>query len=141
MSTVGQSGGRVHLVFAAAGRTFAVPSEAAEVVKVGELVRLPGARPHVRGVMTQDEEVVPVIDLATALGQLSHGPLRRAVLVRTAQGRYGLGCDEVRGLVAVTASAPAKGGEGLEGVLAPGTYAGGALQVIEPDRLLGWLRG
>lgn len=52
-----------------------------EIVEYMPVTRLPGAPPHVRGAITLRGDVVPVVDLRTALGLPASLPTQRSCIV------------------------------------------------------------
>jgi len=78
-----------------------------EIVRVGEIVRIPEAPPHVRGVLNLRGRVVPVVELRSRLG-LDVAPLtpRSRAIVVEAHGRlFGLLVDRVSRIAKIPASA------------------------------------
>ncbi|HEX7596918.1 MAG TPA: chemotaxis protein CheW [Polyangia bacterium] len=68
-----------------------------EIVRVGDITRIPEAPPHVRGVLNLRGRVLPIMEIRTCLG-LGAVPLteRSRVILAEAQGRtFGLLVDEV----------------------------------------------
>jgi Chemotaxis signal transduction protein len=78
-----------------------------EIVRVGEITRIPEAPPHVRGVLNLRGRVVPVVELRTRLG-LEAAPLtpRSRVIVVEAHDRlFGLLVDRVSRIAKIPAPA------------------------------------
>lgn len=66
-----------------------------EVADLGDITPVPGAPPAVLGIRNLRGEVVPVFDLASALGAAGTPDLRRIVLVEAAGRRCALAVDAV----------------------------------------------
>jgi purine-binding chemotaxis protein CheW len=96
------------LTFCLRGEEFGLPIvRSREIVRVGEITRIPEAPPHVRGVLNLRGRVLPVVELRTRLG-MPVAPLtpRSRVIVVDAHGRlFGLLVDRVSGIVKISASA------------------------------------
>jgi purine-binding chemotaxis protein CheW len=74
---------------------YALPvADVLEVAEVGELTAVPGADPAVRGVRNLRGQVLPVVDLAVALG-LDGGDPRRLVITERDGRRAGLAVGSV----------------------------------------------
>jgi purine-binding chemotaxis protein CheW len=103
------------VIFAAAGRRWALPLDAVErVVAMVAVAPLPGAPPGVRGAVDVHGDVVPVLDLNLRLGEPPHplGPEAQLVLAHTARRRVALPVDESLGVASPAlhgASAPLAG--------------------------------
>ena len=86
------------LTFSLCGEEFGLPLlRSREIVRVGEITRIPEAPPHVRGVLNLRGRVLPVVELRTRLG-MPAAPLtaRSRVIVVEALGRlFGLLVDRV----------------------------------------------
>lgn len=86
------------LTFFLCGEEFGLPLlRSREIVRVGEITRIPEAPPHVRGVLNLRGRVLPVVELRTRLG-MPAAPLtaRSRVIVVEALGRlFGLLVDRV----------------------------------------------
>jgi purine-binding chemotaxis protein CheW len=95
------------LTFCLRGEEFGLPIlRSREIVRVGEITRIPEAPPHVRGVLNLRGRVLPVVELRTRLG-MPIAPLtpRSRVIVVEAHGRiFGLLVDRVSGIVKIPAS-------------------------------------
>ena len=68
-----------------------------EIVRVGEITRIPEAPPHVRGVLNLRGRVVPIVELRTRMG-LSVAPLTprsRVIMVEVHARLFGLLVDRV----------------------------------------------
>jgi purine-binding chemotaxis protein CheW len=102
------------LLFEVGGAPYGIVSTAVrEIVATREATRLPGAPPHVRGIMNLRGELVTVIDLCQ---RVRGTPARNAdgstIVVRSGDRVLGLSVDDVRDVqdleVAETADAPAE---------------------------------
>ncbi len=89
------------LLFQAGGRTFAVPAEdVREVVPFRRPTRLPGAPPHVLGIVNLRGTVVTVIDLARRLGLADIPTENRCIVLMNRGNRpVGLMVDGVRDVI------------------------------------------
>ena len=91
--------GELHLVtFALAGEEFGIPvTQVREVIRVGEITRVPQAPPHVRGVTNLRGRILPVVDLRSrlALEPAAPTPRSRIVVVEVADRVLGLLVDAV----------------------------------------------
>lgn len=135
----------LHLVtFRLDAEEFGIPIEQArEVVRVGELTRVPEAPPHIRGVVNLRGRVLPVVEIRTRLGlaPLDPGVKARIVVVESGGRTLGLLVDQVSPMLKVR----------LDAVLPPPTdvlsattdYVTGVAQVgnrlvilLELDRVL-----
>ncbi len=78
-----------------------------EIVRVGEITRIPEAPPHIRGVFNLRGRILPVVDLRTRLGLAAAGVTARSRLILVeAHGRVlALLCDAVSRMTRVPASA------------------------------------
>jgi Chemotaxis signal transduction protein len=98
---------RPHVTFCLRGEEFGLPIlRSHEIVRVGEITRIPEAPPDVRGVLNLRGRVLPVVELRTRLG-MPIAPLtpRSRVIVVEAHGRlFGLLVDRVSGIVKIPAS-------------------------------------
>lgn len=94
-----QAGSPLHLItFRLDAEEFALPIAAVrEVIRVGEITRVPQAPEHVRGITNLRGRIVPVVELRTRLGLAPLVPTPRArIIVAETQGRLiGLLVDEV----------------------------------------------
>jgi chemotaxis signal transduction protein len=105
-----ESAERVLVVFTVGETVLAVAAALVDTVVGAEApTPVPGAPPHVLGLMPAGERVLPLIDLATLLGlererDVDADPLfRRILLVRAGAFEAGLVCHRTRGLFAVRA--------------------------------------
>jgi purine-binding chemotaxis protein CheW len=91
--------GERHLVtFALQGEEFGIPvAQVREVIRVGEITRVPQAPPHVRGVTNLRGRILPVVDLRTRLGlpAAEPTPLARILVVELGDRVLGLLVDAV----------------------------------------------
>lgn len=112
----------LHLVtFALDREEFGIPIEQVrEVIRVGEITRVPQARPHVRGVTNLRGRVLAVVEIRTRMGlpAAEITPQSRVVVVGVHDRILGILVDGVSQVVKVPAEtvAPAP-----EEVLSPGT--------------------
>jgi purine-binding chemotaxis protein CheW len=112
----------LHLVTFALGREeFGIPIEQVrEVIRVGEITRVPQARPHVRGVTNLRGRVLAVVEIRTRMGLpvAEITPRSRVVVVGVHDRILGILVDGVSQVVKVPTEtvAPAP-----EEVLSPGT--------------------
>jgi len=94
-----QAGPQLHLItFRLDGEEFALPIAAVrEVIRVGEITRVPQAPAHVRGITNLRGRIVPVVELRTRLGLAPLVPTPKArIIVAETEGRLlGLLVDEV----------------------------------------------
>jgi purine-binding chemotaxis protein CheW len=94
-----------YLTFCLCGEEFGLPLlRSREIVRVGEITRIPEAPPHVRGVLNLRGRVLPVVELRTRLG-MPAAPLtaRSRVIVVEALGRlFGLLVDRVSRIAKVS---------------------------------------
>lgn len=95
----------LHLVtFRLDTEEFGIPIEQArEVVRVGELTRVPEAPPHIRGVVNLRGRVLPVVEIRTRLGleSLDPGAKARIVVVESGGRTLGLLVDQVSPMLKV----------------------------------------
>jgi len=85
----------VHVRVRVGVETYAVPVEhVVEVAELGDVTRVPGTPPAVRGVRNLHGEVVPVFDLASVLG-LAAGAPRRLLVAELDRRRAGFAVDDV----------------------------------------------
>jgi purine-binding chemotaxis protein CheW len=78
-----------------------------EIVRVGEITRIPEAPPHVRGVLNLRGRVVPIVELRTRMG-LSVAPLTprsRVIMVEVHARLFGLLVDRVSRIAKIPADA------------------------------------
>jgi purine-binding chemotaxis protein CheW len=112
----------LHLVtFALDGEEFGIPiGQVREVIRVGEITRVPQARPHVRGVTNLRGRILAVVEIRTRMGLSAAEitPRSRVVVVGVHDRILGILVDGASQVVKVPADtvAPAP-----EEVLSPGT--------------------
>jgi purine-binding chemotaxis protein CheW len=77
-----------------------------EVLRVGELTRVPQAPPHIRGVTNVRGSILPVVEIRTriGLGPLDPGPAARIVVLEVGERALGLLVDRVTHVVKVRAT-------------------------------------
>ena len=127
------------LTFCLCGEEFGLPIlRSREIVRVGEITRIPEAPPHVRGVLNLRGRVVPVVEIRTRLG-LPIAPLtpQSRVIMVEAQGRlFGLLVDRVSRIAKIAASAikpvPAAESKSLMPAFTPARRSA-ILRYITPD--------
>jgi purine-binding chemotaxis protein CheW len=89
----------LHLVtFDLGAESYAVPiAMVREIVRLGDLTRVPNAPPHIRGVMNLRGRVLPVVELRTRLGlpALDPTPAARIVVAEVRGRRLGYLVDRV----------------------------------------------
>jgi purine-binding chemotaxis protein CheW len=95
------------VTFYLANEEYGVPVlRSREIVRVGEITRIPEAPPHIRGVFNLRGRILPVVDLRTRLG-LAPAPVtpRSRLILVEAHGRVlSLLCDGVSRMTRVPAS-------------------------------------
>lgn len=77
-----------------------------EVLRVGELTRVPQAPPHIRGVTNVRGSILPVVEVRTRIGlaPLDPGPAARIVVLEIGERALGLLVDRVTHVVKVKAT-------------------------------------
>ncbi len=99
----------LHLVtFQLDREEFGIPiGQAREVVRVGDLTRVPEAPPHIRGVVNLRGRVLPVVEIRSRLGlsPLDPGSKARIVVVESTGRTLGLLVDSVNQMLKVRADA------------------------------------
>jgi len=77
-----------------------------EVLRVGEVTRVPQAPPHIRGVMNVRGSILPVVEIRTrvGLGPLDPGPDSRVVVLEVGERALGLLVDRVTRVAKVRVS-------------------------------------
>lgn len=95
------------LLFRCGGQVLAVDSGAVrEILAAGQATRIPGAPPAIRGLVNVRGTLVPVVDMAEAVGLgQSNGTAGTLVIVERHAKPVALAVDEVLDLVTVQASA------------------------------------
>jgi purine-binding chemotaxis protein CheW len=94
-----RTAGELHLVTFALGREeYGIPvGQVREVIRVGEITRVPQAPPHVRGVTNLRGRILPVVELRTRLGlePAAVGARSRIVVVEVHDRVLGMLVDAV----------------------------------------------
>jgi purine-binding chemotaxis protein CheW len=129
---------RAWYLFRSEGSPFAVGLEAvAEVVEADRPVRLPLCSPRVLGLCTVRRDVVPVIRLAGRREDEPRDPPRRLIvlILRTAQGPWGIHIDEGGTVVAEASPEVADGPADDVGPAPPGSLRlnGAAHAVVDAE--------
>lgn len=100
------------VLFSIHGVALAVRAEAVSSISmVGSPTPLPGAPPHIIGLVAAGERALPLVDLETLLGiggegRTSVDPLfRRTLFVAAGDLEAGLVCHRARGLISITGDA------------------------------------
>lgn len=132
--------GEPFLLLIAADRWFGVPlPDVLEVVSARACTRLPGAPPHVLGLMNLRGRVVTVLDLAGALGLATGGAATgRVAVVDHAGTRVGLAVEDAPRILSIDPGTltPGDGGENLP--IASVTEADGRrLAVLDTGTMIG----
>lgn len=94
----GKRSGSAFLVFAASGQRYALEARFVyEVAKASDLVRVPGALPHLLGVSVFRGEHLSVLDIARYLGTEAESSAARvfSVVCGEAQREFALVADEI----------------------------------------------
>ncbi len=116
------------LVAGVAGQAVAVPADQVDsVVDIGEVVPVPRAGAHIRGLAALRSRVVTVIDTAAAIGLPPAGSARRAIITRVEGHHYAMlvdALDDVRSFEAAPLA---------PGLTLSGAWAGIANGVVERD--------
>jgi purine-binding chemotaxis protein CheW len=99
--------GELHLVtFALDREEYGIPvTQVREVIRVGDITRVPQAPAHVRGVTNLRGRILPVVELRSRLGLVPAAPTSRSriVVVEVAERVLGLLVDAVLQVVKVPA--------------------------------------
>jgi purine-binding chemotaxis protein CheW len=113
-----------------------------EILRVGEIQRVPDAPPHIRGLTNVRGAILPVVEVRTRLGlsPLVLGPAARIVVVEVRGRSVGLLVDRVTQIVKVRASQiePASAMTPRE----PGCFSGvarcpgGPLFLLDPEKIV-----
>jgi len=135
-----------YICFTAGGMECAVPAEEAmEITRMRGITRLPGAPPYIRGIVSLEGEILPVVDLAMRLGleRRSSGPEGTYLVAGRPGARAVLIVDSVEGIRTFDAArlGPAKGGAFVSGTIMEGGRKGGrrggrAIRLIDIDGVL-----
>lgn len=89
---------RTFVAFLLEGEEFGLPVEnVREVLRVGEVTRVPQAPPHIRGVTNVRGSILPVVEIRTRMGlpALDPGPQARVVVLEVGERALGLLVDRV----------------------------------------------
>ncbi len=125
------------------GSRFAVPSLfVSDVRETGKLAPLPGAAPHLRGVVVFRGALIGVLDLARVFGgDGARAEPARLVVVSHDEGRLALACDVLHGLRPLATgelSAPPAPADARTAELVRGVDQEG-FAVLDVPKLFGWL--
>jgi chemotaxis signal transduction protein len=105
------------VAFTVAGRDYGVPVERVqEVVRVGTITRVPASPRHARGVTNHRGRIIPVIDVATAVGAAAAGATgrdARLLAVEVGDRVVGLLVERTLAVVSVAADEPSWRGRPL----------------------------
>lgn len=89
---------RTYVAFRLDREEFGLPVESVrEVLRVGEVTRVPQAPPHIRGVTNVRGSILPVVEIRTRIGlpPLDPGPIARIVVLEVGERALGLLVDRV----------------------------------------------
>jgi purine-binding chemotaxis protein CheW len=89
---------RTYVAFRLDREEFGLPVESVrEVLRVGEVTRVPQAPQHIRGVTNVRGSILPVVEIRTRIGlpPLDPGPLARIVVLEVGERALGLLVDRV----------------------------------------------
>jgi purine-binding chemotaxis protein CheW len=92
------------LLFDLSRETYGIPvTRVLEILRVGEITRVPGAPPHVRGIINVRGRILPAVELRTriTLGELAITEAARLVVVEASGRTLGILVDRVRDIVHV----------------------------------------
>jgi purine-binding chemotaxis protein CheW len=92
------------LLFDLSRETYGIPvTRVLEILRVGEITRVPGAPLHVRGIINVRGRILPVVELRTriTLGELELSDAARVVVVEASGRTLGILVDRVRDIVHV----------------------------------------
>ena len=125
----------VHVRLTVAGEAYAVPvGSVLEVLPLGEVTAVPGARPELLGVLNLRGQILAIADLAPVLGLHRTAPAVRMMVAESAGRQAGFVIDEVSAVGEL--DDPTEPTESA--LLAGATLAGGELiGVIDLDRVFG----
>ena len=128
-----------HLVLRAGGDLLAIPiADVRSVVAYATPSPLPGSPPHVRGVVQLRGRIVPVVDLAAAIGGAVVEPGAYTVLVTVQDARgatTGVPADEVLGVLDLAGASPLPCGGAT--TVSPVDFEGRVYLVVDVSRVLG----
>jgi purine-binding chemotaxis protein CheW len=97
---------RTYVAFQLDREEFGLPVESVrEVLRVGEVTRVPQAPPHIRGVTNVRGSILPVVEIRTRIGlpPLDPGPRARIVVLEIGDRAIGLLVDRVTRVAKVRA--------------------------------------
>jgi purine-binding chemotaxis protein CheW len=123
----------LHVLVRVGNEHYALPvADVLEVAELGELTPVPGAGPAVRGVRNLRGQVLPVVDLAAALG-LGGGDARRLVIAERDGRRAGLAVGSVESVETLPEAS-----EGVDSPHVPGAALvdGALVGVVDVGSLL-----
>lgn len=118
------------VLFTAASQTFALPASCAlQVLRMAAPTPIPGAPPHVRGVLDLRGELIPVVDVAARLGAATRPPRPedQLLIIEAAGRRVALEVERVLEIREV----PADAVEPQPGWIAPSPLAAGAVRLAD----------
>ena len=95
------------VTFKLAEEEYALPiSEVLEIVRVGEITRVPNSKKHIRGVVNLRGKIVPVVDLRRrlSLGEAAIGKENRIIVVENGPKALGLLVDRVDNIHKISSS-------------------------------------
>lgn len=98
---------RTYVAFLLDREEFGLPVESVrEVLRVGEVTRVPQAPAHIRGVTNVRGSILPVVEIRTRIGlsPLDPGPLARIVVLEVGERALGLLVDRVTRVAKVRVS-------------------------------------
>lgn len=136
---------RLYVSFTLADKEYGLPiASVREILRVGEISRVPQAPPHIRGVMNVRGRILPIVELRARLGldRLSPGPDARVVVVEVRERSLGLLVDRVTRVARVKDSTLAEAAPELAAARAGcasavAATAEGALVLLDPEKALG----
>lgn len=98
---------RTFVAFRLGAEEFGLPvGSVREVLRVGEVTRVPQAPAHIRGVMNVRGSILPVVEIRTRIGlpPLDPGPAARVVVLEVGERALGLLVDRVTRVAKVRVS-------------------------------------
>jgi purine-binding chemotaxis protein CheW len=124
----------VHVRVQVAGEQYALAvGEVAEVVELGHLTPVPGAREPLLGLCNLRGEIISVVDLAAVLRLSSEGRATRMLIATHGGRRAGLAIDEVLDVAPLPECTPE---QGLGCISATTVVEGALVGVIDAGALL-----
>jgi chemotaxis signal transduction protein len=121
-----------------ATEAYAVPiCNVVEIVSLGDLAAVPGARPEILGVRNLRGQILPVIDLARLLGLNAAAPPRQLLVAESGSITAGFAIDEVSHVGELPD--PTEGAES-DFLLGTMIHAGQLLAVIDVPRIFSSLQ-